>query len=106
MLKHSVVVAELRALVADNEDRKSYCAYVDGTGEPVCIVGHIFARLCPSVLDEIREAEAVRVSVLALSSFGVEVPMSMPTLELLWAIQRYQDAGLTWGEALEFSGHA
>lgn len=84
------------------------CTYTDQAGAPSCIVGHVFARLTPKLLERVREVEWDE---------GAQWPMSRAVTELRWEgyledytgeafeylrqAQYMQDGGDPWGDVIE-----
>lgn len=85
------------------------CFYADpNTGEPSCLVGRVFASLIPDLFEELSRHEGVwgysrAVEELYETSVGPLIREYLPpeAAEGLNSAQSAQDAGRTWGTALE-----
>ena len=98
----------LESVVAENgtdfvypdewKDSIGTCLYVkpDGSG-PACIVGNVLHR-AGVPLDELSQMEGQAADTVS-GRYGFDSEASM----LLWRAQDEQDAGNTWGDALEFA---
>ena len=88
------VVAERPGYVYEAPDSRG-CAYVDpATGEPSCLVGHVFIRAGWSA------AELRRWNRTAVSWLPSNLAISEGARCMLDEAQQVQDSGWTWGEAL------
>lgn len=84
------------------------CFYVDPeTGEPSCLIGHVFASLIPPLFEELRRHEETwgysrAVEGLYETSSGRLIQEYLPpeAVEGLALAQAAQDAGQSWGVAL------
>lgn len=90
------------------------CMYSERDGSPSCIVGHVIQRLQPEAFQTIHDYEWLYVDADAEDAYrarsvsvgnifeevNVDIPMSSETFRLLQVTQRLQDAGLSWGAAV------
>lgn len=101
------VMDDLRALAAEDPERKAKCHNFtlgeDGAWSPVCIVGHIYARygLTPTHpgLQGGQQDHIISSSVAGVRSAGL-IDIDRRTLEVLAEAQHIQDEGYTWGTAV------
>ena len=110
VIKYDEVVAMLKAIVAGKEDfvyqfEEGSCVYwtdgEDGTRDASCLVGHVFQAW--GVLSDLpqifRHSSAIRAAGV-LREKGVLV-LTHKALVLLGSVQRLQDEGIPWGEAVQ-----
>lgn len=71
---------------------------IDGT--PGCIIGQVIHNLKPGLNLETLEGYG---AIGALDSIGIDVPFSTHAGQLAHLVQRHQDSGKTWTEALELA---
>jgi hypothetical protein len=88
------------------------CYYSDRAGNPACIIGHVVAKLDPVAYQELVRIESVPIlhaphrrmgagDVNAIIDADHIVNVDAPRTEVfLDSLQRWQDTGSTWGEAL------
>lgn len=108
-----VVLDVLQGIVDDfGEDYKytdhyGSCQYVDHSGEPACILGHVLSRLGlptpePDSLENFIDWNGALSNVRKFRS-----PFAPKANQALVAVQRIQDGGMdinsTWGAALAFA---
>lgn len=80
------------------------CKYKDESGKPLCVIGHLIARLNPEGFATINNVENT-ITVDALGGDVISVDSS-ETLEALRLIQSVQDTGNTWSEAVQTGRHS
>lgn len=109
MTTHETVVDLLKDIVSGREDFVAACRYVDGDGDPVCIVGHLLNRLAPEHMDAFRKDDILNgtrfnqlISEHMIEGLSESLSMGNRTIRLLRAVQSCQDRGESWGEALQF----
>lgn len=88
------------------------CFYTTPEGAPSCIVGYVIARLDPELLQEIKGYEDRNRQSFPFSPYTkvarnplnkVKAEFEPDAIILLQRAQTEQDAGNTWGEALEYA---
>ena len=109
------VMKTLREVVAGKEDfvyttEHEECIYAEDDGSPSCVVGHVIARLDPELLAKVAEGERFELESgeIAYNSDTVSGLFNAYGLPkgsgvVLRAAQKMQDAGVSWGEALELA---
>lgn len=124
--KENVIAALERAVALKGADyvydagnaSTGECAYTTPDGKPSCIVGYVIADLQPELLpvfgaaerwesetnEDSGETEFYPADVFAISSAANYVPEWKPedgVVSILLTAQTRQDAGQSWGDALE-----
>lgn len=87
-----------RAVAEKGDGHTAACRYqrfedYEPTGEPVCIVGHVFS--CLGLLDKALEGDGVYAQREVIRNSFTPI-----ALDVLAKAQGVQDEGHTWGEAL------
>jgi hypothetical protein len=126
-LPHDAVMETLRDIVQGKEDYVynftvsgwSECAYSNADGTPSCIVGHVMRRLTPVFYRGVAELEYEEEGGAFINSTSAQYlfsemsteagdfySLTKPvidnrTIRVLTRAQDMQDAGKTWGQALE-----
>ncbi|QIG58011.1 hypothetical protein SEA_PAULODIABOLI_327 [Microbacterium phage PauloDiaboli] len=75
-----------------------------GRPTPVCLVGHLFERIEPDTFTALIEAEERGTEVNRLKSMGITVHFAEGDnlmMNALAELQNNQDAGYSWGVALQ-----
>ena len=120
VLTYEQVLDDLRAIVAERGAdyvypkvtvaREGQCVYFDpANGAPSCIVGHWFARRDVDLWDEDYGYDwDVNLEMNVREVFddcGLPLPFAIDdrAVTLLMQVQKQQDVGVPWGEALDFA---
>ena len=72
--------------------------------EPMCIVGYVLADEEPELFSEVAERESresLSCGIMDFEDWDIALPIDFKTTNVLYAAQRVQDNGGTWGTALE-----
>lgn len=107
------VTEAIRKIVAESPDfvYKGYSGglygYADDEGNPSCLVGCVLAEVAPDLLARLHEGEKIAdesaaFSLTNLANLGVyELPFKRHIIRALCRAQETQDAGYSWGMALD-----
>lgn len=87
---------EEKRIAEEASDRACFYGNVDGT--PGCIVGHLIHKLKPD-FDLSRLGGSGAISALEVAGYSAGSMFSKVS-NLVLVVQRQQDGGRTWGEAL------
>lgn len=86
--------------VYESDPETGLCVYFAKDGAPACVVGHLFADLGVEA-EDLDESENADQTVNMLVGSGRLELTDERTVGFLSSIQRHQDRGVTWGDALE-----
>lgn len=105
MIKASELLPVVVELANLRPDMESGCFYFKDDGQPCCIVGHGLAALGADPAHYLNTGHLNdQTPVLELAQLFEEIEDDdNAALKALDSIQRYQDKGKTWGEALALS---
>lgn len=103
------LVDKVRAASAALPDREGDCHYFHD-GEPACIIGHAFAEMGITESDIIVleggddcAANTTKIRDLTIANEPVFVNVDGSALWWLEHVQRNQDDGLTWRDAVDYA---
>lgn len=107
MILASDVLKTVKKLGNKHPKRQRDCIYVTSASQPCCIVGKALVKhgVDPKVfisVDGLNAATDVKELFLDYADdIGLENDLSMDELESLYKVQRAQDEGAPWGEAIK-----
>lgn len=82
-------------------DENTHCVYVKND-KPSCLVGQILIEFDPELKNYLEAFNSSRIgSLFEYTSFRTRIDAHPNTVEALGEMQRQQDRGSTWGEALK-----
>jgi hypothetical protein len=110
------LLAEVVAEVGEDHVYPDYggfagCKYFSDSGQPLCIVGHVLAKLGvdPALVNQpAHYSDSISLNGVGIDSVCRQLGSLLPNftpdaIAVLSAAQRVQDDGKTWGEALRYA---
>lgn len=98
---------EMVGEILTSEPRKTFgslegCKYFDDQGEPVCVAGHVFARIGITPGD-LNAAPAIRPNTARFSMIEPvwQKKITLDAGEFIYAVQLRQDEGISWGDVYQ-----
>lgn len=96
------VAAEKSTVVYTKDKDGDDCVYREKTGEPSCLIGHAMSQIgqLDLITSDDRNTDDIRHLMLSL-----QVNFTSTQIEWLEKVQKKQDRGLAWGEAVSMADY-
>lgn len=91
------VYNEAVRLAEESPDTRKACVYSHG-GVPECIVGQAVANVTGKVVSDVTHSGTIMLNEYWITALGGD--LNAPKFQFLSKLQREQDGGASWGEAL------
>lgn len=99
----SDLIGAVRTVAAEHPDRtEKRCRYRDENNDPVCLVGHALARF--GWHDQMTGNEE-NIAAVLIYDWNETVKSTLTQRDWLHHVQKEQDKGATWGEAVRATDH-